>query len=69
MRLSTLCWTCSRRRCLPRFAAQAWLASWLEALADMPKRDLEARKAFILDAWDQLDETGRFLEIWNLVFM
>jgi len=37
------------------------LTSWLEALSDMPNRELEARKAFILDAWDQLDETGRFL--------
>ncbi|NIY96930.1 ATP-dependent DNA ligase, partial [Salipiger sp. HF18] len=37
------------------------LTAMLEALSDLPNRDLEARKAFILEAWDGLDETERFL--------
>ncbi|GGG65821.1 ATP-dependent DNA ligase [Salipiger pallidus] len=39
----------------------ASLTTWIEGLLEYPALDLETRKARILEAWDQLDETGRFL--------
>ncbi|MHA7867518.1 MAG: ATP-dependent DNA ligase [Salipiger thiooxidans] len=45
----------------PERRADRPLTAMLEALSDLPNRDLEARKAFILEAWDGLDETERFL--------
>ena len=37
------------------------LSSWINALRDIYRADDAARKAFVLDAWRQLDGTERFL--------
>lgn len=37
------------------------LSHWINALRRLSETDDEARKAFVLDAWDQLPDTQRFL--------
>ena len=41
--------------------SQASLTDWLKALAALASEPEEARKTFVLDAWDRLDGTERFL--------
>ena len=41
--------------------ADASLTDWMARLADLPAQDEAARKAFVLDAWDSLGPTERFV--------
>jgi DNA ligase-1 len=45
----------------PTRASDLPLTHWIDVLRDLPKLDEAARKAVVLDAWDQLDTEERFL--------